>query len=120
MVVLQSYSWHHPSLRPVSQIQSGQNYSTNFGVPFVAGCSHLENGCREELRNALISSRTWPRRSMIVSTSSSSACQSLPVHSGGISPAMARMMTGSNFSTRGNQGEKDSHPRTLSYTQLRA
>src|SRR6185437_1103674 len=58
--------------------------------------THAGNGWREELRKAVIRSRTLPRRAMISSASFSSACQSCPTHSGGISPEISRTIPGSS------------------------
>src|SRR5215472_3033357 len=67
----------------------GHYCTADFCAFFGAGCPHAGKGCREELRKAMISSRTFPRRAMIASTSFSSAAQSLPVHSGGMLPAIS-------------------------------
>src|SRR6185312_6474900 len=87
---------------------------------FFSASVQAGNGCREELRKAVIKSRTLPRRAMISSVNFSSACQSWPTHSGGMSPAISRTIFGSSFSIRESHGSNDSHPQTSLYTQFRA
>src|SRR5262249_41669808 len=90
----------------------------------LAACSLVSTqrgkGCRDEARNAAISSRTLVRRSTIASTSFSSASQSFATQAGGISSAVSRMISGSKRSILDSQGSNDSQPSTSWYTQLRA
>src|SRR5262245_52062252 len=73
---------------------------------------HAGNGWRDDSLNAVISSRTLLLRSTIFSISFSIAPQSLPVQSGGTSPATSPITAGARFSTRESHGSNDSHPLT--------